>query len=229
MARLAAELAVVVLGVTIALWADGWVAERSDRAIETARLEALYDNIVGTLAELDMARDGAAGAAAALRKLISFRPGDQPNEEVEQLLRYGLLYGTSFHPELNVYDDLKNSGELALLTNPEIRQSLATMDVRLEIVEYARVDLMRVQQLNVDPYMIENLNLRSLFGPITGLPDTPENSKLDLEFMSDVKFRNVVLFKLDLVTFLEGTFKSADIALVAVRQSIASQLTTQPQ
>jgi hypothetical protein len=35
--QLAAEIVVVVVGVTIALWADGWVAERSDRTVEIGR------------------------------------------------------------------------------------------------------------------------------------------------------------------------------------------------
>lgn len=34
--RLVAELAIVVLGVSIALWADSWVASRSDRLEEIA-------------------------------------------------------------------------------------------------------------------------------------------------------------------------------------------------
>ena len=39
-ARAAAELAIVVLGVSVALWADNWAAERSDRHKEAARLVA---------------------------------------------------------------------------------------------------------------------------------------------------------------------------------------------
>ena len=64
------------------------------------------------------------------------------------MLHYGLLYGSTFYPELNVYDDLKSSGELALLTNPELLRSLATMDSRLELMRIAQADLTAVQQLH---------------------------------------------------------------------------------
>ncbi len=77
--RLGAEVSVVVLGVTIALWADGWVAERNDRSVEASRLSALQDNVSVTLADLSKARDNAGGAAAALHLLLSIRgcrPGD---------------------------------------------------------------------------------------------------------------------------------------------------------
>ena len=135
--RLGAEVSVVVLGVTIALWADGWVAERNDRAVETARLSALQDNVSVTLADLSKARDNARGAAAALRELVSLNQHDRSDDEKKELLRYGLTYGPDFFPELNVYDDLKNSGELALLTNPELRRSLASMETRLEQARFA--------------------------------------------------------------------------------------------
>ncbi|MEL7372957.1 MAG: hypothetical protein AAGJ36_00710, partial [Pseudomonadota bacterium] len=46
--RLIAELAIIVLGVLIALWADGWVADRQDRKKEAARIAALRDNVVAT-------------------------------------------------------------------------------------------------------------------------------------------------------------------------------------
>ena len=64
----------MVLGVTIALWADGWVAKRNDHLEETARLYALQENVEDTLAELRGARDNAAGAADTLRELVSFHP-----------------------------------------------------------------------------------------------------------------------------------------------------------
>jgi hypothetical protein len=41
LARLSAELVVIVLGVLIALWADGWVAERADRRVEASRIAVL--------------------------------------------------------------------------------------------------------------------------------------------------------------------------------------------
>jgi hypothetical protein len=218
--RLAAEFSVVVLGVTIALWADGWVAERSDRTIEAARLIALQDNVNVSLARLREARDNAEGAADALRKLALLEHRDRPEGNVEELLRYGLLYGPTFYPELNVYDDLKNSGELALLTNPELRRSLAAMDSRLEFMRFAQADLAAVQQLNVDSYMINQLDLSSFYGSITGLDI--EASKTDLGFTSDMKFRNIVLHKLDLVTQLEVAFQNLANALEAVQQSIVT-------
>ncbi len=227
--RLPAEFAVVVLGVTIALSADSWVAERSDRSVEAARLIALQDNVNVTLAELRTARANAAGAADALRELALLQHREHRDGEVGELLRYGLLYGSIFYPELNVYDDLKSSGELALLTNPELRRALATMDSRLELMRFAQADLTTVQQLNVDLYMINQLDLRSFYGSLTGLDRISEASETDFGFTSNIKFRNIVFLKLDLVTQVQAAFQNLENALMAVQQSIASQLATRPQ
>jgi len=224
--RLAAEFLVVVLGVTIALWADGWVAERNDRAVEAARLGALQDNVNVTLADLREARDNARGAAAALRKLMSLQEHDSHDDEMEELLRYGLTYGPNFFPELNVYDDLKNSGELALLTNPELRRSLASMEARLELARFVQSDLITIMQLNFDSYLITHFDLRWLYGPLTGLAQMTDASEIDLGFMSGMKFQNLLVFKLDMIEQVDAAFQKTEVALMAVQQTIASQLAT---
>ena len=226
--RLIAEFAIVVLGVTIALWADGWVAKRSDRAVEAARLIALQDNVSVTLTELREARDDASGAVDALRELALLQQRDHRDDKVVDLLRSGFLYAPNFYPELNVYDDLKSSGELGLLTNPDLRQSLAAMDSRLGLVRLAQADLATVQQLNIDLYMINQLDLLPFFAPLTGLDQIVEASKMDFEFTSDMEFRNIVVFKLDLVLVVDEVFQNAENALMAVQQTIALQLESQP-
>jgi hypothetical protein len=103
------------------------------------------------------------------------------------------------------------------------------MDSRLELMRFAQADLTTVQQLNVDSYMINQLDLGSLYGPLTGLDHIVEASEMDLGITSDMQFRNIVLLKLDLVTQVEAAFQNAENALMAVQQTIASQLATQPR
>lgn len=225
LARLSAELVIVVLGVTMALWADSWVADRSDREEESARLYALQDNIAETLEDLREERNNAAGAVDALRRL-TLRP-DLPAEELRMLLRFAFLYGPTFSPELDVYDDLKNSGELALLTNRELRQALASMDTRLEVLTLAQSDLASVQQLEIDSYALDRTNMRILYGDDIGIDWVEVDGQQDFEFMSDFRFRNRILFKLDLVTVLVSSFDDAENALTRAQQAIVTQLATE--
>lgn len=222
--RSAAEVAIVVLGVTIALWADGWVSDRHDRAQERARLIALQDNVLVTLERLNAARQNSVGAADALRILSSVQQGEQVDAQSLDALRYGLTYGPNFVPELNVYDDLKNSGELALLTNPDLRRALATMESRLDLVKISQDDLTAVMQLTFDPYLISRMDLRSLYGPYLGMQDVGDAAEANLKESSSREFQNLVLFKLDLIMEVDETLRHAEDVLLEVQEILQSQI-----
>lgn len=222
--RLAAELVVIVIGVWIALWAEGWVEERDDRAVETARLRALSENVDRTLERLRSEQDDIAGAAQALRELISLPDVGSEAADTRGALLYGLLYAATFSPELDVYEDLKSSGELALLTNSTLRQALSSMDAALEEVRAAQQDMGTVQQLNFDRYLLTRVDLRPILGPGLDLPDSARLPTSDFEFIGTVEFRNLALFKLDLIVQIQGTLDRAEEELNTVRRLIAEQL-----
>jgi len=62
---------------------------------------------------------------------------------------------------------------------------------------------------------------------VTGLSATADSLEMDLAFTTETEFRNIVLFKLDLVTQLGLEFDDAAQALVAVQQTIELQLAMQ--
>lgn len=222
-ARAAAEFAVVVVGVTIALWADGWAAERKDREAESIRVRALSDNVEATVAEIREARQEADSAAAALRELASPRRPDRADVDLERALLRSFFYVPVFHPELNVYEDLKNSGELSLLRDAELRRGLSELDSQLEQVRIQQADMSAVQQLNLDSFLIERVDLRPVLGDYLGLDGSTGSRSMDLSFMHELEFRNLVLFKLDLTDEMARQFARTEEALLAVQRSIAAQ------
>lgn len=217
--RLVAEFAIVVLGVTVALWADGRVTEQNQRETEAARLAALDDNLRSSLTELRQEQESTEGAAQALRRLVSIGPEELTGEELHEALLYGFLYVPTFQPELNVYEDLKNSGELALLTEPKLRRSLAAMDARLEALRAAQADIETVQQLNLDAYLLARVDLQSIMGDFLGL-DGVDPGEADLSFARTLEFRNLAIFKLDLIVQIAKEFEEAEGALTAVHQLV---------
>ncbi len=217
----AAELALIVIGVTIALWADAWVGDRQDSHRENARLKALYTDTEDTLAAISTARLEVSDAAVALREILSLQPPFEPYDETLKLLRHGLLFGLAFHPEMSVYDDLKNSGELALLTDPALRKALSSMEAGLERLRLTQADLTTVQQLNIDSYMVDQMELISFYGELTGLKQADSEAKTDLGFVGEKEFRNRVLLKLDLITQLESVLEEAESRVHEVKRRIA--------
>lgn len=196
LARLGAELAVIVLGVLIALWADGWVAERRDRAVERSRIEALMDNVAATRERLRAAQELARSAREALTLIVYWEDAEEVGRH-QDLISSGLLFGPVFTPEINVYADLKNSGDLALLRSADLRQALARMDATFEELDLLQADLTMVQQLNFDPFLLREFPLAGTLGPFLGLEGLPADAvatDFDLRLI-----RNLALFKLDLI------------------------------
>ena len=65
------------------------------------------------------------------------------------------------------------------------------------------------------------------YGFLTKLDQDTEPSEVDLGFTSEMEFRNLVIFKLDMVEQVEAAYQEAEDALMAVQQAITSQLVTQ--
>ena len=217
-----AELAIVVVGVTLALWADDWASERGRRALEQTRLQALSENISQTLVELRRDRANATAAATAIRSLINDAP--KSVDESRDAIRYGLLYGPAFSPELNVYDDLKNSGELALLADADLRRSLARMDSSLDLMRLAQEDFSGVQHLQIDSFAVDHTDLGVFYGEDIGLAWQSIDAAVIEEIIGDQRFRNRMHLKLDLVTQMEIQFTTTEEVLVAVQRLIESLL-----
>ena len=216
-----AELAIIVAGVTIALWADDWATNRDQEREEHTRLVALQANVNDTIAALELEIETARGAEAAIRNVLS---GQTPAESPYRDLRYGFLYGPSFSAELSVFDDLVSSGELSLLTNAELRRRLAVLKSQLGIARRSQDDLAMVQVFDVDRYMLDNVDMERFYGPVLDLDVTDEPRPSDLAFVETQLFRNVMLLKLDLVMVLIGDFSALHDALQDVRESVQQQL-----
>lgn len=216
--RLVAELGIIVLGVLIALWADGWVAERADRRTETARIQALRANVVATRARVAAARKDAEYVSKALEQVVYWEDLEALEGEKLGVLMRAYLFGPSFTREMNVYSDLENSGELALLTSADLRQALAVMDAALDAVESAQADLLTIQQLNLDPFVVEHLAMSPGAGEILGLKGLPVDT---VESLPGLRiFHNLALFKLDLIHQVGLRYAEADAALQAVETLI---------
>lgn len=215
--RLSAELAIIVLGVLLALWADAWVGARADRRIEQNRVEALRDNVVASRIRLEDASEEAKAAYEALAEIAYWQDPARVSER-EDLVLQGFLFGPVFTPEVNVYADLKSSGDLALLTNVELRQALARMDATFEQLALLQADLTMVQQLNFDPFVVREFALGATMGRylgLEGLPADAPSSEVDPRIL-----RNLALFKLDLVEQLLVHYADAADALDAVEAAM---------
>lgn len=127
-----AELVVVIGGVFIALWLEGWIDEREDRRQEVIVLQSLHREFEANRAELELQfanyerRLAAATAFLELGSAAAQLPSDSA-----QVLWNWFLRGGTFDPVTGTLDGLLATGRLDLIRNAELRARLAGWSSRL--------------------------------------------------------------------------------------------------
>ena len=228
--RLAAELGIVVLGVSIALWADGWTTDRREREVESARLVALQRDLIRTLDEVGQTREYRDSVADGLRQLVGFTYVDGEDDAVMEALRTGFFGMPELQPELSVYADLRSSGELSLFSDASLRPALSAMRARIDRLLVYQAALLNVQQINVAPYLLRRFDLSELFrGRFEDLEIPTGQADSGTALTADMEARNLALFKLDMLTQFALRLDEVEGALLSVQQILVAQLERQPE
>lgn len=129
------EFALIVVGVLVALLADGFVERARDRAALDGQLEVLAVELHAArelaLADIDEEEE----ASGRLQYLARVALGEvDPSPDSLRLLSavFGGVEG--YRPALPVLRDLQSSGMLREIQEPELRSALATVEVSLQSV-----------------------------------------------------------------------------------------------
>ena len=145
------ELAVIIVGVLVALWIDAAYQAWQDRQAEQDALRSLSAELEETLRRLDEAIEVQEEVVAAHHEL--FQLGESQSLPSQDSL--GLLVGRAFYfarlePVRGTYDALIASGEITLLRDHELRDALARLFGFLGdgFEDEAMADMGRVQMGN---------------------------------------------------------------------------------
>jgi hypothetical protein len=228
--RLGVQLAVVVVGVALALWADAWRESRGDRRSEIARLEALELNVAATERGVTHFLAETRSVQKALSTLLGIdqTPGNGLHAAFTGLVTEGFLGIPFLDAELDVYRDLQHSGELSLLRDVDVRQALSAMDARLGRLVVLQADLATTQQLNVDPYLLDHMDLAPMLlgrpGPVHTPVGATAGAVLDPELSRGLRFRNLAAFKIDQLQMLEAAALELEASLSVVRVAVDHRL-----
>lgn len=208
------EIVIVVVGVFLGLQVQEWAEDRADRAEELVYLEALKFDANESIDRLENFKTNLETQFQAIRRLAEY--SDTPDdalslEELDRLL-YDAVY--SLYPLRNrhvTFEELKNSGKLGLLKNPEMRVKLQELDSNLASALRAERDHFGIYTLYGDLFLIQNYDLRGVVPHVGGdttavatevLP--PLENRLDYqEALKSRDFQNFLLFKADLTHGLQ--------------------------
>lgn len=153
------ELAVIVIGVLIALWADGVAGGWSARESLRSHLSAVREELQYEVESIDRIIGGVEEELTALRTIGALRPADLPDDaEMTDLVIMGFTNVTTYEPGLGALADLESSGLLSRVGRSEVRLALANLRQTLNASRAdVAINLSEPQQNVFDPFILNEL------------------------------------------------------------------------
>jgi hypothetical protein len=125
--RALGELAIVSLGVLLALWADQAMQARHEGARAIGYLERLQDDVRADIRSLRFSRDQARNRLAITRQVDAWLHDPNAAPDPDSLVTSVHFAGVLFPPTISKFtiDELKSTGDLRLLKNQSLKRQVA--------------------------------------------------------------------------------------------------------
>jgi len=158
------ELVIVVAGVMIALSAEGWLTERLDRIDEIELLEAIKEDVRETIVRSDQNLERVNLRLESLRLLNrgSAAVAGLDDESLADVLEPALWENGALSVQMSAYEEIKSSGRLRLIDDPELRRALSRLDRILERVRARELEAFEHQIRVTAPYVMSNIQVAQL-------------------------------------------------------------------
>ena len=120
----------------MALWVDQLRESRVNVALEVEYLESLVVDLDSDLAQFDEAEAWMRRQEASAATVLALYAGSLPTENVADLVAAVERAGWQYVPSItrNTLEDLRSTGNLRLITDPDLRRAIATYYATIEEV-----------------------------------------------------------------------------------------------
>jgi hypothetical protein len=158
------ELLIVVAGVMIALSAENWLTESQERIDEIELLEAIKDDIRETTVRSDQ---NLARVNIRLESLRLLNEGGAAvagldDESLADVLEPALWENGTLSVQMSAYDEIKSSGRLRLIDDPQLRRALSELDRHLQRLRARELEAFEHQIRVTAPYVMLNIQVAQL-------------------------------------------------------------------
>ena len=137
------EFVVIVVGVLMALWVDQLREARANAELEVEYLESLVTDLDADLAQFDSTEAWMRRSETAAATVLALYEGSPPTENVADLVAAVETAGWQFVPTItrNTIDDLRSTGNLRLIRDPDLRRAIASYYLTVENVSIPLADM----------------------------------------------------------------------------------------
>ena len=148
------EIALVMIGILLALQVNGWNEERQDRKKEKAFLQALHQESLKNRIQLDTVRFYHRKALENCRKIISMFPIDTREDSLDSIGTFlsNTLYTWTFNPSQGAIKAIVNTSSFDIIRNEELREILISFSDQAGDAQEDELKASNVVDQFVDPY-----------------------------------------------------------------------------
>ena len=190
--RIVVEAFAIIASILIAFAIDAWWQNHTEKLVETQYLEALREDLLRSLDLLDESELTQQQQVRYLESLLGTNSDTPYSDELRRWIDDGLWSIGTYQPQLSSLLDLESSGQAQIIGNPEIRRALASVRQRIDSLETSQGDFQMSQQMLIDPFLVDNLNLSDL------VLNRATNTEVDLSVLGTDEFHSRVAFKISL-------------------------------
>lgn len=196
------EIALVVIGILIALQINNWNEHGKDRIAEDIILESLLIDMESNKRQVRRKIDGTKRSEEAMiakRKFLGSSPETVSNADLDTLLSV-MNIRSSFDPNVGTLNELMNSGSIRVINNGELRRLISSWSSYMDEVrkEEDLADITLSEYLI--PYLMENASMAdwmSLDNNYGGKLNFRNYSKGDKsKILTDLQFENLINYSI---------------------------------
>ena len=222
------EIALVVIGILIALQINNWNEARKERKVEASILANLLE-------DLQAAEAYSSTYIASEQKYLDIIETILNTDSIHPILKDEAKTIEYFNkafwdfeiqvPVINTYSDLKNAGKIAIIKNPIIRDRLSVLNANIINLDRLILDRMNVHQIRIDEICVEEVNFLQLLKfklPDYNISLGPSNNYV--EIMNKPKVRNLMGIKSVLTNEALGYRKNLHNEIQSIIRLIHTEL-----
>jgi len=223
------EIALVVIGILIALQINNWNETRKEKKVETVILSILLEDLKSAKF---FSEEYIASEQYYLDIIETVLHKDSIRVVLEDDVKTTEYFNKAFWdfeiqvPVINTYSDLKNAGKIAIIKNNEIRDRLSVLDANIINLDRLILDRMNVHQMRIDEICVIDVNFLQLLKfklPNYNITLGPKNDYI--EIMDKPKVRNLMGIKSVLTNEALGYRKNLHNEIDSIIHLIESELT----
>jgi hypothetical protein len=157
------EILMIVIGINVALWFEGWFQDLQDADIADRYIADLRDDLLTNIENLDFVIERGEAKSQRAAQVIELMPriADLPTEELAQAIYTPPNY-QFFIPSDFTYRSMQESGDFRLLRNAEIKRSILRLDRRHKDIALLQKNFLQALDDGYIPLMMNRFDLATM-------------------------------------------------------------------